>query len=198
MDFGLGLSYDPEKNLTYGMLLGCNRKQTAFIAGQLRQLGSLAAHPLVMPTMILGYNRSFLREQVRWTRTKMFEVETTSGQTWWPIIGTEDRIGLFEREPQKVDTRQLSKAALGVIQSTTIYQRHLENLVVLVDAVNAANESLPTMNVDKCTGSSSQMIHERLQFIRIKTELSLPAIRSSKERSQAQIGAVSDSHLMLN
>ena len=81
MNLGLGLSFNRERSFTYGMLLGCSDLQTAFILIQLKELALLSYHPLLLPTMILGYKRSFLGEQLLLTRVQMLNVESKSGQT---------------------------------------------------------------------------------------------------------------------
>jgi hypothetical protein len=193
MDLGLGLSFDRERNLTYGMLLGCIDPQAAFIINQLKELALLARHPLLLPTMILGYERSFLGEKLLWTRGQMLRIEATSGQTTWPVVGYAGQPRQFELEPHKVDTKKLSKNALGVIQSATVYQRLMEDLLVLADSLVESNEVLRQfIQRDGCAFATIHAIDERLRFLRNKTELMLPALRSYKERAHAQISAVSD------
>src|SRR5436189_2611004 len=98
MNLGLGLSFDRDRNLTYGMLLGCIDLQAAFIITQLKELALLACHPLLLPTMILGYERPFLGENLLKTRSQMISVEATSGQTTWPVVGYVGQPSQFELE----------------------------------------------------------------------------------------------------
>ncbi|KAF2193510.1 hypothetical protein K469DRAFT_237497 [Zopfia rhizophila CBS 207.26] len=191
MDLGLGLSFDHERNLTYGMLLGCIDRQAAFIITQLKELALLACHPLLLPTMILGYERSFLGEQLLRTRSEMLSVEATSGQTRWPVVGYAGQPGQSELKPDKVNTKELSKDALGVVQSATVYQRLTEDLLVLADSLVESNEVLRQfVQRDGCAFATIYAIDERLRFLRNKTELMLPALRSYKERAHAQMSAV--------
>lgn len=81
VDVGLGLSFDHESNMTHGILLGCTDTQAAFMMTELEESAPHTYHPLLLPTMILGYERSFLGEQLLRMRSDMLDVEATSGQT---------------------------------------------------------------------------------------------------------------------
>jgi hypothetical protein len=189
MNLGLGLSFDLERNFTYGMLLGCSDSQAAFILIQLEELALLSCHPLLLPTMILGYKRSFLGEQLLLTRGQMLSVESKSGQTRWRVVGSSCQL---EQEPDKFNTKQLSADAVGTFQSATVYQRLMQDLLVLIDSVVESNEVLRQLiRSDGSTFAAIYAIDERLRFIRNKTELMLPALQSYKERAHVQISAVS-------
>lgn len=192
VDLGLGLSFDRERNMTYGMVLGCIDPQATFMITQLKELALLACHPLLLPTMILGYERSFLSEKLLQTRSEMLSVEATSGQTRWPIVGYAGELGQSELKADKVNTKELSKDALGVVQSATIYQRLTEDLIILESSLLESNEVLRQfIERDGWAFDTIHAIDERLRFLRNKTELMLPALRSFKERAHAQMSAVS-------
>lgn len=192
MDLGLGLSFDVERNLTYGMLLGCTDLQAAFIITQLKELALLACHPLLLPTMILGYERSFLGEQLMRTRRQMLSVEATSGQTEWPVVGYAGYLDQSTLVPHNVNTKELSRKALGVVQSATVYQRLMEDSLVLAKSLVESSEILRQfIHRDACAFTTIHAIDERLRFVWNKTEFMLSALRSYKERAHAQTSAVS-------
>jgi hypothetical protein len=197
MEFGLGLSFDYERNITYGMLLGCHSLQAAFIITQLKELALLAGHPLLLPTMIMGYQRSFLGDRLLRTRVQMMAVEAVSGQTQWPVTSHNPSFETLDNHIRDIDTKALSRRALGVVQSGTVHQRLMEILSVHVNTALESSAALePYMRNNDFMISTAKMIDDRLRFLRNKTEFMLPAIRSYKERAHAQMSAVRSPFLM--
>ena len=120
----------------------------------------------------------------------MLAVEAQSGQTTWlqvsrPLVDPKN----------KVDTERLSVGAIGAFQTGTVYHRLMEDLIILVDSLSEANDFLSRKRMSaseqraKQIENTSEMVAERLRFVRNKTQLMLPAIRLYKERALAQISA---------
>ncbi|RYP01500.1 hypothetical protein DL764_006195 [Monosporascus ibericus] len=101
----------------------------------------------------------------------------------------------FQRHAQSppgriVDTEKLSKDALGVVQSATVYQRLMEDLVILTQLALESNCFLRDLMTQREGGIDvTEMVDERLRFVLNKTQLMLPAVRTYKERANAQISA---------
>jgi hypothetical protein len=192
MNLGLGVVYDSARNLTCGMLLGCSRSQAAFLLTQLEKVAMLACYPLLLPTMLLGYQRSFISEGMKCTRDEMLQVEHTSGQTiWWTVGLTAQPKGKAEHR-SIADTKELSKHAFGVVQSCTLHDRLAEDLVVLANSVAKSQPVLEQiMRDDEPGGFAMHAVHERLEFVLNKAELISTAARTYKERAHVQISAVS-------
>jgi hypothetical protein len=190
MDLSLALSFEQEQGMTYGLLTGCTKRQAAYIIIQLRKFAMLSNHPLLLPVMILGHVRSFLSQKLDELWVEMLSVEGESGQTRWLRVSPN---GVPMRTGEPRDTKKLSTDVLGVIQSATVWQRLLEELIIILEAVLECNNFLvqnARLSSQEAQRTSIEAIEERLRFINIKAKLMLPLVNSFKERTQAQMSAV--------
>lgn len=190
-DLSLALTYDRDHGHTSGFLTGCTKRQAAYVIVQLRLLAQISDHPLLLPTMILGYMRSFLGRRTDEAWIDLIQVETESGQTRWPRVGPDGH-PVLSREAK--NTKRISGDVLGVIQSVTIWQSHLEELSILTKSVQECSSFLARKRNRTNSNSvldSTDIIDERLRFISCKTKILLSSLTAIKERTHAQMSAVS-------
>jgi hypothetical protein len=191
LDLTLALTYDQDRGIINGFLAGCTKRQAAYIVIQLRLLARISDHPLLLPTMLLGYVRSFLSRKLDEAWTDMILVETQSGQTRWPLLGPNGRPVLLG---EAKNTKKISGDVLGVIQSVTTWQKHLEEISILLEGMQECSEFLVRQTNASNSHSlldSTEIIDERLRFISCKTKIMLASLRAIKERMHTQMSAVS-------
>lgn len=193
INLALSLSHDYSTRMNCGILLGCSPAQAKYLTSSLIDLASLALHPLLLPTIITGWVRSTLRWHVDELWSDMLFVEAESGLTKWPIIDRDGRV----HEPMKCNNyRTASESVLGVMQSTTVWQRHVETSLLQVEALRDRNRDLWWRYEDWSDWSddlmleASHIIEERLRFIRYKAVVLLPLLDSIEKRTTAQMTAV--------
>lgn len=191
MNLALSLSYDYGTGLTCGIILAPSELQGAYIKVKLTELPDLASHPLLLPTLITGFIRSFLDDKIDELWKEMVTLETKGGFTKWELP--------FQEQFDRPDYKDISRDVFGVIQSLTIWQRHAEELLLLIESIRESNNYLSDMNVAisqrKAFRDIGKILEERLNFIAGKGKLMLVLIRSIEKRTEAHMNAVR--HLLL-
>ena len=190
IDLALSMSYDYESKMTYGILLGCSEQQANYIRARLAETSCLATHPLLLPTILAGCIRSFLGRRAEELWLDLLAVEADSGLTNWP---STDVLGRVKKSAKCKNYRKASEDVLGVIQSTTIWQSHIDTLLLLIDSMQECNEFLhleKRAEQTKAMVNAHMAIEERLRFLRSKAKIMLVSLHSIEKRTGAQMTAV--------
>jgi len=190
IDLALSMSYDYESKMTYGLLLGCSEQQANYIRARLTELSCLALHPLLLPTILVGCIRSFLGIRVDELWLDLLAVEADSGLTKWPVA---DVLGRVKKLTKGKHYRKASEDVLSVMQSATIWQRHVDTLLLLIDSMQECNQFLhleKRFEQTEAMVSVHMAIEERLRFVYSKSKIMLVLLQSIEKRTAAQMTAV--------
>ena len=188
MDLALSISHDLATGLTRGLLLGCSAKQQEFVIHELRNIGPLACHPLLLPVLITEYHRSLINRLGTDLWARLLSVETTSGQTGAPVMGADD----VPRESNDYDT--LIKGALNVIQLSAAWETHTQTLLLGAETIQQNISRLNMLSQDydaRYIVDTSAALAERLELTTHRAKVMLSEIQYIYKRGQAQMTAVS-------
>jgi hypothetical protein len=190
IDLALSMSCDYESKMAYGILLGCSEQQANYIRARLAEMSYLALHPLLLPTILTGCIRSFLSRRAEELWLDLLAVEADSGLTKWPLADVLGRV----RKPTKCKNyRKASEDVMGVIQSATMWQGHVDTLLLLIDSMQECNRFLhleKKVEQTKTTVNAHMAIEERLRFVQSKSKTMLVLLQSIEKRTGAQMTAV--------
>lgn len=190
IDLAFSMSYHYESKMTYGVLLGCSEQQANYIRTRLTEMSCLALHPLLLPTILVGCIRSFLGRRVEELWLDLLAVEADSGLTKWRV---PDVLGRVKKPTKCKNYRKASEDVLGVIQSTTIWQRHVDTLLLIIDSMQECNKFLhfeKRFDQTKAMVNTHMAIEERLRFVWSKSKIMLVLLQSIEKRTGAQMTAV--------
>ena len=189
MDIALSISHDPNTGVTCALLLGCSDSQVAFILHQLRILASLASHPLLLPTLISTYIRTFLGNYSDDIATRLLRLEMESGQTG---VLSYDEHGLWPLG-QRNDYAALTSEVLGVIQLAVTWENYakglLFNIKSIQECISYINLATPSPRKETVEAKSA-ILDERLRFLSHKGNITLWRLQFVAQRTQAQMTAV--------
>lgn len=186
----LSLSYCPSKGNTRALLFGCTRSQRAALREQLRAFSSLASHPLLIPVLLINMKQRLIADQERRLWARLVDVETKSGLTGAPAIGTKF-LPVSSLTDQNIDF--VTRRALGIVQIATYARTHAQALLVIFQSIqesmNKVNAATPHPNKARIE-KAGLILSERLTFLAQTTQVMLGDLEFIEKRAQVQITAV--------
>lgn len=190
-NISLSLYYSPTKRLTRAYLHSCSEQHRLHVQSQLHAFSSFASHPLLLPLILVDMKLQLLDQMTDEQWRHMLAVETISGLTGAPRIGTNPHPGNYLTEDQiNVVTRDV----LGIIQIAMAMETHCIALLLIIESVQKSVE-----HVNKTTAQAirqnvekvSSLILERLTSLDHKTRILLSRVQYVERRTQLQVTAVS-------
>lgn len=214
LDTALSISYSPHDNTsTHAVIWGCTAEQRASLLTQLHPCSSLTRHPLVLPILLAEMHRDVIADQTLNQWERLLNIETKSGLTGAPLLGTRPHAGMYLSEE---NLNGVTTGMLGVVQIATAAQRHARSLLAIVEAMEravgevnglavataaAVAASEPSSNsssgtrMKTMTEIAGSILLEKLSLIKLQTQTLLADLEATQERGKVQITAVSEKHL---
>lgn len=187
MNIALSISHDPGNGMTCGLLLGCSDIQQAFIHEQIKTHAMLASHPLLLPILFTAHQQQPLNRERKRLWVSLLKVETASGQTRAPAIGSH----LFPEESQ--DYGKITKSVLGIIQIASAWESYSKALLLGIESIQESlkhiNNNTPDTRKDILEASTAIFI-EWLTSVSHKSKVMLWDLEFINKRAQAQMTAV--------
>jgi hypothetical protein len=187
LNISLSLSHDPSTGMTSGLLLGCSDIQQAFIYEQIRTLATLASHPLLLPVLFSAHQHQLLNRERKKLWVSLLKVETESGQTGAPVIGSH----MFQKKSK--DYGRITKNVLGVIQIASAWESYSKALILGIDTIQENLVYLSDMTTDSrktAVKATATILTEWLISVRHKSNVMLWDFEFIDKRAQAQMTAV--------
>ena len=188
MNIALSISYDPNSGLSSALLLGCSDTQQSFVREQLKTNYALADHPLILPILFTTYQRRLLNKERKRLWVSLLEVETQSGRTGAPAIGS--------RVPQDQlrDYESITNGVLGIIQLTAAWESYTKALLLGIESIQESityNSAKAPVSRKAKVEAAAVVLSEWLTFVSHKSNVMLWDIQFIHKRAQAQMTAVS-------
>ena len=188
MDIALSVSHEPTSGLTCALLLGCSNLQAKFLRKEVKTYAMLAGHPLLLPTLLTGYQQQLLTRETAKSWDGLLKVETLSGQTGVPVADSH----LYENDDTSFDN--ITKGVLSVIQLTGTWESGTQALLLCIESVQESINYVSTVTPhqkEEFVTKIASILTERLIFLTHKSKVMLWDLLFINKRGQAQMTAVS-------
>lgn len=187
MNIALSISHDPGTGKTSALLLGCSDLQQAFIREQIKTLGGLVSHPLLLPVLFSAHQEQLLNREKDRLWVLLLEVETDSGQTGAPALG------IYRSSIDAQDYDNITKRVLGVIQLASSWEMRTKELILGLEAIQESLDHLATITPEARKAAlqeSSGVLLEWLRYTLHKSNVLVCELQYIEKRAQAQMTAV--------
>jgi hypothetical protein len=189
-DMALSISYDPKRALTCALLHGLARSQQAFVRKQIKALGMLAIHPLLLPVALLGYQLDDREATLRTLMWKITDLELAGRQSDLILIPAARH---YQQHHQR-HKGTLTKGILEVIQFVAMEEAYTKPVILSIESLLEQLSRIRTMAPDSLKDtmqSDCDTITDWLSFLLTKHRVMLCEVESAGKRAQAQMTAVS-------
>jgi hypothetical protein len=187
MSIALSISHNLTTGMTNALLLGCSDTQQLFVLQQLKTLARLAHHPLLLPILLSVHQMQLLnREKDRLWRS-LLQVETASGQTGAPLVGS------YPSPDDSKDYSQITRDVLGVIQISSAWESRTKELLLGIEAIEESMKHIDGLIVQPKKAMMEDAENVFLEWLRHTTHKSstlLCELQFIEKRAQAQMTAV--------
>lgn len=190
LDAALSMSFSPNDCCSRAYLWGCETQQRNFIITQLQVCRELASHPLLLPVILVEMHKNIIATECRKLWYRLVKIETQSGLTGAPLMGTDPHVGKHLTED---NIHSVTIGALGIVQIATAGQRHVKSLLPMISAVESSIVSindLATSSTKTRTKTVGSILLEKLSFVKHQTQNLLADIEATQKRGEVQITAV--------
>ena len=168
----LAISYDRQEQLTEGIILCSSQEHLAQLTRVILLARDLAAHPLAIPILVMGWYMRVLWQKIKSTWTETFKLETDSRQSGillakdgslvTPITGTPGNPNPMPETQALHVVRgtqsqlEINQRSVGLSQLACGWEHYARVAVSLIGDISAAFSSSPFTDPDRVQGSDPE------------------------------------------
>jgi hypothetical protein len=193
MDVVLSLSHDPNSGSTHALLLTTSSEQLEFMLHQVRKLAVLASHPLLLPTLLCTYTMTILTSFTMDRWSEYLKAEMASGQSVADPFGSS-YTGKLSPPMEAEDFNDLTKVILRIVQLATSYDNYFQACFQATASIQESIKYVSSITPRQRKDASRKVgavLDERLRYISHEGRSVFYELQSLKERTGAQMNAVS-------